>query len=56
MSDQHLGCGAALSLHLDLQGLQGGLQVVHGCTGAQHLRLRLRHLTDVVLQECKRGE
>ncbi len=57
MSDQHLGCGAALSLHLDLQGLQGGLQVVHGRTGAQHLGLRLRHLADVILQEfeCKRG-
>lgn len=56
MADQHLGRGAALSLHLDLQGLQGRVQVVHGCAGAQHLGLRLSHLTDVVLQECKTGQ
>lgn len=49
-SDQKLRSRAALSLHLDLQGLQGGLQVIQRRAGAQHLRLRLRHLADVVLQ------
>lgn len=58
MSDQHIRCRAALSLQLDLQALQGRLQIIHSCAGAHHLGLRVRHFTDVVLQgfECGTGK
>lgn len=48
MADQHLR-RRALSPHLDLQGLQGWFQVIHGRTAAQHLGLRLRHFADMIL-------
>lgn len=50
MPDQQIRCRAAFSLHLDLQGLQGGVQVIHGCIVAQDLGLGLSHLTDVILR------
>lgn len=46
VSYQHLR-GTTLHPHLDLQGLQGRIQVLH--SRGQSLRLRLGHFTNVVL-------